>query len=241
MAEDLDDTQQMEGEAMIVATSMLIPPKSVTAIKGIPRTIEWGHAIITGVIAFFVMILAVMIFGPTINTFVYSLVLGGVIGFILPSLSPLEGESLLTWFGLQGRTAVAKKVNVNGRKARMYIGTYPLKRTAQGKTKFLPSGLNVKAYKYDERGYPQMTTSSTEELAKQRDLRRQRSRGKNALKPSTSLSGMESSESLMEKQTKSLKRSKPNKALDPSKPVRGRKKSKKQKKRERQLLGMKPS
>lgn len=182
----VDDS--VKGEAMLVATSMLKPPKARTAMKILPRTIAWENLFIILACALIGLVIGLRIFGgENVQAVMSTVVLAGAVGFLLPSLSPLKDESILMWFGLQAKEATARRVTINGRRVKMYIGTYPLKRVALGSTQILPSGGNVKAYSYDERGYPQMTTSrkGNTQLAEQKKLRQAKQRKE--LRPSATL------------------------------------------------------
>lgn len=183
------DAEDVTGEKMIVATSMLKAPKAVTSMKFIPRTIEWERIIVIGIFALVTWGIYAAIFPVALNVSIYVLALGGALGYVIPYLSPLEGESLLTWFGLQGREATAKRVNVNGRRVKMYVGTYPLKRVAAGKMRLYGSGVHIQASHYDERGYPQLETKNAgnTELEQQRKMRALTQKKGKRLKASTTL------------------------------------------------------
>lgn len=189
MAEENTQEQgdRTQGDAMLVATSMLKPPKARTAMKVLPRTIAWENLFIIVACALIGLLIGLRVFGvDNLQAVLSTVVVTGALGFILPSLSPLEGESILTWFGLQAKSTTARRVNINGRRVKMYIGTYPLKRAALGATRITPAGGNVKAYAYDERGYPQMTTTKANaQLEEQRRLRTNKSQQQ--LRPSTRL------------------------------------------------------
>lgn len=210
MAEENENTKskQPQGEAMLVATSMLKPPKSRTAMKVIPRTIAWENLFLVGGFGFVGLLLGATIFGiDNLQAVLSTVVLMAAFGYILPQLSPLKGESLLTWFGLQARDASAKRVTINGRRVKMYIGTYPLKRVAMGHTRILPAGAPVKAYAYDERGYPLATTpKNNPQLEAQRKLR---SKSQQRLRPSTSLEAPPKRRSLVRDRNEQRARSAP--------------------------------
>lgn len=188
MAEENTETKERaEGDAMLVATTMLKAPKARTAMKVLPRTIEWENLFLIGALTVVGLIVGAALFKGALQPTLTSGVVAGVLGFILPSLSPLPGESIVTWLGLQVKDTASKRVTINGRRAKMYVGTYPLKRVALGHTRLLPAGGDVKAYEYDERGYPQMTTTKgNSQLAEQRKLRT-RANSTNKLRPSTTL------------------------------------------------------
>lgn len=188
MAEEQQDTERTKGETMLAATSMLKAPKARTAMKVLPRTIEWENLFIIAGFALVGLVVGLTLFDRSqLQAILSTIVLFGVFGFILPSLTPLKGESILTWVGLQAKNTTAQRVKINGRRVKMYIGTYPLKRSALGPTRILPEGGNVRAYSYDERGYPQMTTTkSNPQLEEQRRLR-DKQRKRPALKPATTL------------------------------------------------------
>lgn len=219
MADEISKDEEPEamGDAMIVATSMLKPPKAVTAMKVLPRTIEWERVFWVAGGALVGLIVCVVVFRTfSVNT-IYAVVLGAAGGYVLPSLSPLEGESLLKWGLLRSRDATAQRVNVNGRKAKMYIGTYPLKRAAAGAIRLIPAGVEVKAPNYDERGYPAMTTNKSDSstlLEQQRRARTAQQKGKGRLRPSASLQAppMSRSEARKQQQARSAPRAKVPKA-----------------------------
>lgn len=210
MSEENNQKQKVVGDTMIVATKMLRPPKAVTSLVVVPRTAEWAQVAWMIVFALIGLMVASIVAGFGMMPAVYGITLGGAFGYIFPQLSPLQDESLAKWFMLQGGEVASKKVRINGRKAKMYIGTFPLKRVAGGRTVLFPSGGKVKASYYDERGFPQVATDKEARslLREQQKLREKTQKGKNRLQASTSLS-VEVPKSRAERRKESQQRSAP--------------------------------
>lgn len=176
---------------MLVATKLLKAPRARTSLKVVPRTIEWVTLLSVAGFALAGLIVGLAVFGGArLQAVLSTTALAGAIGYMAPTLSPLEGESILTWIGLKAQSATARRVTVNGKRSRMYIGTYPLKRSALGPVRFLPSGGNVSSPEYDSRGYPIFDSRSSHTLlAEQRRHRKSGANRKSQLKPSTTLTG----------------------------------------------------
>lgn len=206
--EDLKPKEQAQGPTMLVATKMLKPPRAVLGTQFLPRTIPWATVIVVGVCAFIGFAVSVSVFEVTFKSAMYGAAVGGAIGFVVPQLSPLKGESIFKWLGLKVKEATATRVSIDGRLAKMHIGTFPLKRTALGRMRVRPAGLEVKAYSYDERGYPEFAStekSAHSELERQKKLRGTKKR---QLKASSTLRGHQQKSRRSFDESQSLLRSK---------------------------------
>lgn len=180
-----EEDDRVRGPAMLAATNMLKPPPAVIGSLNkditLPRTVRLTTLIAVIIGAAFGFLIAFIVFGPGLNALMYGPVLGGAAGWTTVSLSPLNGESLATWLGLQINGTRNRRLYVDGRQVRLYIGISPLRRTAAGKVRMLPGGVAVDAVRWDERGYPQ------QEMPGANRLRATRSKGR-GLTASTQLS-----------------------------------------------------
>lgn len=140
---------------MIVATSMLTPPKSVVNLRFIPRTLPLQTFIVMGVTATIGFLLATAVAGSSMESLTYGVVLGGGLGFLGTRMSPLEGEGMLTWMGLQAKSAVGKKVTIDGVRCARHVGFAPLHWVSLGPVRMRPGCVSVRATGWDERGYPE--------------------------------------------------------------------------------------
>lgn len=129
---------------MLAATNMLKPPPAVIGSLNeditLPRTVRLttALAVVAGAILGFLS--AITISGAGVRALVYGIVLGGAAGWTAVNTSPLRGESLLMWLGLHAGNARKRKVVLNGRSTRLYVGIAPLTRTAAGRVRVLPEG-----------------------------------------------------------------------------------------------------
>ncbi|NDU77716.1 hypothetical protein GWI34_34665 [Actinomadura sp. DSM 109109] len=154
-----EEDDRVRGPAMLAATNMLKPPPAVIGSLNkavtLPRTVRLTTLIAMIIGASLGFLIAFIIFGPGLNALMYGPVLGGAAGWSAVNFSPLRGESLATWLGLQVNGTRNRKLYVDGRPVRLYIGISPLRRTASGNVRMLPGGVPVDAVRWDERGYPQ--------------------------------------------------------------------------------------
>ncbi|MES9607287.1 hypothetical protein ACFFWA_12730 [Actinomadura verrucosospora] len=180
-----EEDDRVRGPAMLAATNMLKPPPAVIGSVNkditLPRTVRLTTliAVLIGAAAGFLF--AFLVFGPGLNALMYGPVLGGAAGWATVNLSPLRGESLATWLGLQINGTRNRRLVVDDRPVRLYIGIAPLRRTAAGTVRMLPGGVPVDAVRWDPRGYP------LQEIPGADRLRAPRRKGR-ALKASTQLS-----------------------------------------------------
>ncbi|URM98914.1 hypothetical protein LUW76_33825 [Actinomadura madurae] len=178
---DTQDTDAERGPAMLAATNMLKPPPAVIGSLNeditLPRTVRLttALAVVAGAILGFLS--AITISGAGVRALVYGIVLGGAAGWTAVNTSPLRGESLLMWLGLHAGNARKRKVVLNGRSTRLYVGIAPLTRTAAGRVRVLPGGVPVDAASWDARGIPRQEIPGTSRLGSRPGRRASRGPG----------------------------------------------------------------
>lgn len=173
---------------MIVATSMLTPPKSVVRVRFLPRTLPLqtlAIVIATAVIGFMI---STSLMGSGLEAVVYGLSLGGFGGYMLTRMSPLEGEGIFTWLGLHAKSASVKKVTIDGVKCARYIGFAPLHWVANGPVRLVPGAIEVRATGWDERGYPEWGADEEKETSTSLLQRHMANRPTNVLRPMAGMS-----------------------------------------------------
>ncbi|MFD0540698.1 hypothetical protein ACFQY7_49745 [Actinomadura luteofluorescens] len=103
---------------MLAATNMLKPPPAVIGSLNkditLPRTLRLTTLIAVVVGAAFGFLISFLVFGPGLNALMYGPVLGGAAYWASVSLSPLNGESLATWMGLQINGTRNRRLYVDG-------------------------------------------------------------------------------------------------------------------------------
>ncbi|TDC44461.1 hypothetical protein E1281_33920 [Actinomadura sp. KC345] len=154
----MSEDHRVTGPAMLAATNMLKPPPavigSVNKEMTLPRTIKLTTLIAVLIGAALGFLIAFIVVGPGLNALMYGPTLGGAAGWATVNFSPLQGESLAKWMGLQFNENRSRKLLVDDRQVRLYIGIAPLRRTAAGTVRMLPGGVSVDAIRWDSRGYP---------------------------------------------------------------------------------------
>ncbi|MGI8330899.1 hypothetical protein ACRYCC_13115 [Actinomadura scrupuli] len=166
MSEESDN--RVRGPVMLAATNMLKPPPAVIGSLNkditLPRTLKLTTVVAMGVGTVLGFILALFIVGPSLEALMYGPTLGGAIGWAASNFSPLPGESLAKWIGLQANSSRKRKLLVDGEPVRLYVGIAPLRRTAAGTIRMIPGGVPVDAVRWDERGIPQQEIPVTERI-----------------------------------------------------------------------------
>lgn len=143
---------------MLAATNLLKPPPAVIGSLNrevtLPRAVRLTTiaAVLAGMIAGF--LLTVLIFGPGLKALIYGPAVGGAAGWMAVNFSPLRGEPLIKWIELRLRGTRKRRLVVDGRSVRLYVGIAPLHRTAAGTVRMLPGGVTVDAVRWDSRGFP---------------------------------------------------------------------------------------
>jgi hypothetical protein len=187
MSEEAEEIER--GPVMLAATNMLKPPPPVIGSLNkeitLPRTIKLTTlaAVAAGAVVGF--LIALPILGTGIEALIYGPTLGGAVGWAAVSFSPMRGESLARWLGLQAGNARKGRLVLDGRPVRLYVGIAPLRRTAAGTIRILPGSVPVDSASWDQRGFPQQEIPGAMRLPTASGRRGRR------LTPSTRLSSQE--------------------------------------------------
>ncbi|MBC6458084.1 hypothetical protein [Actinomadura sp. HBU206391] len=172
----MSDNDAVSGPVMLAATNMLKPPPAVIGSLNreitLPRTVRLATlaAVATGAVLGFLGTL--FLFGAGLYALLYGPALGGVIGWALVNFSPLREESMARWLGLQANQTRKRKLVVDGRQVRLYVGIAPLRRTAVGTVRMLPGGVPVDSVRWDARGVPQQEIPGAARLTAATRLRK---------------------------------------------------------------------
>lgn len=148
----MSDQQQSDGPMMIAATKILRPPPARIGHIGdisLPRTIPIRAGIAAAVGAFIGTIFGLPFGGAGL---LYAAIAGGALGVLAVTWSPIEGESLLKWMGLELLASRRTRVWHNGHKVRISIGICPLPRVAGGNTIIQAGSIEVAPGSVDQRG-----------------------------------------------------------------------------------------
>lgn len=148
------------GAVMIAATSMLRPPPAriskVTDNIILPRSITLVSLLagIAGAVVGAMFLFTVLIWIIPVNLTVAGVVVGAgaAAGVFTVTWSPIKGESLFKWLGLNAARLRRDRVEINGQPVRAYIGIAPLHRTAVGRVYLCGSAVEVPPGSVDDRG-----------------------------------------------------------------------------------------
>lgn len=145
------------GPVMLCATRVLkAPPARIGHIVGnvtLPRTVEIRVLIASVLGAIGLFAIATPIVGLSLRSAMMSMIFGGFAGAASMKISPLQGETLFRWIGLEARSRVGR-LRYNGEWVRVYVGVCPLRRAAAGRTKLTPQAVDVPpGAVVDERGW----------------------------------------------------------------------------------------
>lgn len=153
---------EQQGPVMLSVTNILRPPPARIGRLSdrfvLPRTIEVrvliaaGTGTFAGLMAWFFPI--GLLFSYSLVSLLTLMVLGGGLGYLAVSWSPLKGESLGMWIGLSAASSRSGKVRFEGQKVYAYLGVAPLGYLAAGKIRMRPGAIGVPAGAVDERGVP---------------------------------------------------------------------------------------
>lgn len=139
---------------MLVLTRAMKPgPTRVGKVAGnlsLPRSVELPTAVAVVSGAFTGMVLF-MVFGGGFMGAMYGMLLGGVIGWVAMNYSPLEGETLLRWVGLNVKSRQGQ-VLWQGHPVQVSIGICPIPPPIASEHLVLPGAVNVPPTQYDGRG-----------------------------------------------------------------------------------------
>lgn len=147
---------------MLAVTSILRPPPArigqISEKIVLPRTIELRKLVASGVGVLGGMFLWFMPVGLFFNYGLTSLFvtmgLGGFLGYLVVTWSPLRGESFGTWVGLSAGSTRPGRVRFEGERVRAYLGVSPIGFLAAGPVQVRSGAIAVPAGSVDERGVP---------------------------------------------------------------------------------------
>jgi hypothetical protein len=147
-----------DGPLMIAATKILKPGPTRIArlVPGVtlPRTIPITTLFVTfGFSAFGLLVMLAMPFFNSLTSILIGTVLFGGLGVVVTTYSPLKGESMLRWLGLEV-SARRQRIEMNGEPAKVYIGLCAIDRVAVGEIRIMPSAIDVPSGSVDSRGLP---------------------------------------------------------------------------------------
>lgn len=155
----MSEDSEVRGPTMLAATNMLKPPPAVIGSLNneitLPRTVRLTTVAGVGIGVVLGFSVGLVIFGASLSALIYGPIAGGGLGWGATNYSPLRGESLAKWLGLQLDSGRKRKLVLDGRQVRLYVGIAPLRRTAAGRIRIVPGGVPVDAMSWDERGIPQ--------------------------------------------------------------------------------------
>lgn len=152
----MSDERRPIGPAMLVLTDALKSPKvRIGHIGGnftLPRTVPLA-ALVAGLSgALLGLALGFFIIGGLQGT-LYSSVLLGAAGVFVVTWSPLKGESMGMWLGLQANSR-RKKLTLNGEPVQLAVGIAVLGEVITGKVRIASGAVTIPPSQYDERGVP---------------------------------------------------------------------------------------
>lgn len=149
-----EEQQDIQGPPMICATKVLksegVRIGKIVGDITLPRTVKLVTALAAGAGALIGVIIA-LIFGTSFETYVPAILLGGGIGYLVTTYSPLKGESFGTWLTLQV-TATRSNRRIDGKPVTLAVGVANATRLPAGKVTLHRSALKVAPGAVDERG-----------------------------------------------------------------------------------------
>jgi hypothetical protein len=148
--------ERPRGPVMLVATEALKPPKLRVGKIGenftLPRTVP-AAALVS---ASFFGLVFIGIFGGfvgyTVQTVMYSAVVGGGFGVFLVSYSPMRGESLARWLGLKLKNRGKRPRTIKGESVRLAVGICYIEPPTTGPVLVSPGAITIRPGSFDERG-----------------------------------------------------------------------------------------
>lgn len=150
-----DDQRGPVGPLMLDVTRVLRPPETRIGRIGktitLPRTIPISQLVGGAVGALFGLLVGAIVLG-TVQGMMQGAAVGAMLGLGAVTWSPLQGESLLTWIGLEVLSYQRRTLVINGQRVRAAIGICQLHRIAEGPFRLAPGSVEVDPDGYDERG-----------------------------------------------------------------------------------------
>lgn len=138
---------------MMVLTDMLKPPKTVTNLRVIPRTMEWDKItaiVIGGIVG---LLCGLWLWPDPMMGGMYGATIGGAAFFMLIHITPFSDESLWSWINTTFFNKPSS-IREDGTKRNLYIGIAPVKWSYEGRIVHTASAVSSPATYYDKRGYP---------------------------------------------------------------------------------------
>jgi hypothetical protein len=157
---EAEQAENSMGPVMLSMTSALKPPPARIAKLGnnlvLPRSIpvlQAAAATIGSIVGLtLTAIFIVPFFGATLTTFGLGAGIFGGLAVLAVSWSPLRGESFAKWIGLNLEQYRLDRVEIDGLRAKAYIGIAPLHCSALGSVRIISGAANVLVGSVDERG-----------------------------------------------------------------------------------------
>jgi hypothetical protein len=149
-------SEEYRGPVMLAATSVLKPPPARVSRLGpgikLPRTVEIKTLVVCSVFFLIFSCASWTLFGFSMQRVLISGTIGVLVGWILVTYSPLEGETLGKWFALILGRKISGTIQVSGETARVYVGICPVVKTANGYITISHGFSRVSPGSVDERG-----------------------------------------------------------------------------------------
>jgi hypothetical protein len=148
--------ESVRGPMMFAATTVMkTPPTRVGRISKditLPRAIELSKLLASGAGVIFGMMIAAAI-GSSLDSLLWGAIVGAGLGYAVVTYSPLKGESLWTWIGLEARSRGNRVVVRPGVIGRVYVGIAPVPRPARGEhIRIVPGAVEIPSGSADRRG-----------------------------------------------------------------------------------------
>ena len=143
------------GPIMIAATKIIKTPATRIGSLGpnvtLPRTIPLA-SLISGSIGVVVGVIVGAILG-SVSSILVSGILFGALGVLTTTWSPVKGETLFQWLGVQTTNRIRQtKIRLGDDTVALYIGIARLHRVNNDRTRIAASAVTVYPRQYDERG-----------------------------------------------------------------------------------------
>jgi hypothetical protein len=141
---------------MLVATEALRPPKLRVGKIGqnftLPRTVPAAALVVGSLLALVFVGLFGALVGYSVQSVMYSAVVGASLGVLLVSYSPMQGESLARWMGLKIKSRGKRPRLVNGQSVRLAIGICYIETPVSGYVQVAPGAIPIRPGSFDDRG-----------------------------------------------------------------------------------------
>ena len=147
---------EVRGPVMLAATSVLkqAPARISRLGAGIqlPRTVPIKTLIVCGITGLLAVVLTGSFLGYHLRGVLIAGVLGGAVGWCAVTYQPMRGETLMKWVGLEVLSFKDRRVKIDGKRARAYVGICPVETIARGRITIAHGHAEVAPGSVDERG-----------------------------------------------------------------------------------------